>query len=112
MLTKLIPTSILARSDSEMLNTGDTIAAIATAIVPEQGSIGIVRLSGSQAVAIARRLFHTRNRQKWQSHRLLYGYIRHPQSQAIIDEALLLLMLAPRSVMAALCPYNRCYSYV
>ncbi|BBH39666.1 thiophen and furan oxidation protein [Microcystis viridis NIES-102] len=80
-----------------MLNTGDTIAAIATAIVPEQGSIGIVRLSGSEAVAIARRLFHTPNRQKWQSHRLLYGYIRHPQSQAIIDEALLLLMLAPRS---------------
>ena len=80
-----------------MLNTGDTIAAIATAIVPEQGSIGIVRLSGSQAVAIARRLFHTRNRQPWKSHRLLYGYIRHPQSQAIIDEALLLLMLAPRS---------------
>ncbi len=37
-----------------MLNTGDTIAAIATAIVPEQGSIGIVRLSGSEAVAIAR----------------------------------------------------------
>ncbi|MCZ8127041.1 MAG: tRNA uridine-5-carboxymethylaminomethyl(34) synthesis GTPase MnmE [Microcystis sp. LE19-114.1B] len=80
-----------------MLNTGDTIAAIATAIVPEQGSIGIVRLSGSEAVAIARRLFHTPNRQKWQSHRLLYGYIRHPHSQAIIDEALLLLMLAPRS---------------
>ncbi len=80
-----------------MLNTGDTIAAIATAIVPEQGSIGIVRLSGSQAVAIARRLFHSPNRQKWQSHRILYGYIRHPQSQAIIDEALLLLMLAPRS---------------
>ncbi|MCA2736891.1 MAG: tRNA uridine-5-carboxymethylaminomethyl(34) synthesis GTPase MnmE [Microcystis sp. M165S2] len=80
-----------------MLNTGDTIAAIATAIVPQQGSIGIVRLSGSQALAIARQLFHTRNRQKWQSHRLLYGYIRHPQSQAIIDEALLLLMLAPRS---------------
>ncbi|MCZ8040153.1 MAG: tRNA uridine-5-carboxymethylaminomethyl(34) synthesis GTPase MnmE [Microcystis wesenbergii TW10] len=80
-----------------MLNTGDTIAAIATAIVPEQGSIGIVRLSGSEAVAIARCLFHSPNRQKWQSHRLLYGYIRHPQSQAIIDEALLLLMLAPRS---------------
>ncbi|MDB9415493.1 tRNA uridine-5-carboxymethylaminomethyl(34) synthesis GTPase MnmE [Microcystis aeruginosa] len=80
-----------------MLNTGDTIAAIATAIVPEQGSIGIVRLSGSEAVTIARRLFHTPNRQPWESHRLLYGYIRHPHSQAIIDEALLLLMLAPRS---------------
>jgi tRNA modification GTPase len=80
-----------------MLNTGDTIAAIATAIIPEQGSIGIVRLSGSQAVAIARQLFHTPNRQPWQSHRILYGYIRHPQTQAVIDEALLLLMLAPRS---------------
>jgi tRNA modification GTPase len=80
-----------------MLNTGDTIAAIATAIVPEQGSIGIVRLSGSEAVAIARHLFDAPNRQSWQSHRVLYGYIREPHTQAAIDEALLLLMLAPRS---------------
>ncbi len=34
-----------------------TIAAIATAIVPEQGSVGIVRLSGDAAVAIARQDF-------------------------------------------------------
>ncbi|WP_048326765.1 tRNA uridine-5-carboxymethylaminomethyl(34) synthesis GTPase MnmE, partial [Crocosphaera watsonii] len=31
------------------------------------------------------------------SHSILYGYIRHPQSQQVIDEALLLIMLAPRS---------------
>lgn len=75
----------------------DTIAAIATAIVPQQGSVGIVRVSGSEAVAIARALFHAPGRQPWESHRILYGYIRHPQTTATIDEALLLLMLAPRS---------------
>ncbi|NJK29566.1 MAG: tRNA uridine-5-carboxymethylaminomethyl(34) synthesis GTPase MnmE, partial [Acaryochloris sp. SU_5_25] len=48
-----------------------TIAAIATAIVPQQGSIGIVRLSGSEALSIAKTLFHAPGRQSWQSHRIL-----------------------------------------
>jgi tRNA modification GTPase len=82
---------------SETGSGGETIAAIATAIVPQQGSIGIVRLSGSQAQAIAKLLFDPPGRQPWESHRLLYGYIRHPQTQQVVDEALLLLMLAPRS---------------
>jgi tRNA modification GTPase len=75
----------------------DTIAAIATAIVPEQGSVGIVRVSGPEAVAIARKLFYAPGQQPWESHRILYGTIRHPKTQQIVDEALLLLMLAPRS---------------
>lgn len=75
----------------------ETIAAIATAIVPEQGSVGIVRLSGSESVAIAQKLFHFPGRQTWESHRILYGFIRHPDTQQMIDEALLLVMLAPRS---------------
>ncbi|MDB9496500.1 tRNA uridine-5-carboxymethylaminomethyl(34) synthesis GTPase MnmE [Spirulina major CS-329] len=75
----------------------DTIAAIASAIVPNQGSIGIVRLSGATAVALARRLFHAPGRQPWESHRILYGTVRDPQTGAVVDEALLLLMLAPRS---------------
>jgi tRNA modification GTPase len=75
----------------------DTIAAIATAIVPEQGSVGIVRLSGSESVSIAKNLFHSPGRQAWESHRILYGFIRHPETDQMIDEALLLLMLAPRS---------------
>lgn len=74
-----------------------TIAAIATAIVPQQGSVGIVRLSGSESVAIARKLFHSPGQQSWESHRILYGHIREPQSGVLIDEALVLLMLAPRS---------------
>lgn len=75
----------------------DTIAAIATAIVPQQGSVGIVRLSGPEAISIARALFHSPGRQPWESHRILYGYVRHPQTNQLVDEALLLLMLAPRS---------------
>ncbi len=75
----------------------DTIAAIATAIVPQQGSVGIVRVSGKQAMAIAKALFYAPGKQCWESHRILYGYVRHPQTNATIDEALLLLMLAPRS---------------
>lgn len=75
----------------------DTIAAIATAIVPQQGSVGIVRLSGAEAVNIAHQLFQAPGHQVWESHRILYGYVRHPRSQTLVDEALLLLMLAPRS---------------
>ena len=71
--------------------------AIATAVVPQQGSVGIVRLSGSNSLAVAKTLFDSPGKQKWSSHRILYGYIRHPETQKIVDEALLLLMLQPRS---------------
>jgi tRNA modification GTPase len=74
-----------------------TIVAIATAIVPEHGSVGIVKMSGTTAVAIAHQLFQTAGQQVWESHRILYGHICDPVSAERIDEALLLLMLAPRS---------------
>lgn len=80
-----------------MAGIGETIAAIATAIIPKQGSVGIVRLSGDNAVTIAHALFRAPGNQTWESHRILYGYVRVPQSQQVIDEALLLVMLAPRS---------------
>jgi tRNA modification GTPase len=78
------------------MQTG-TIVAIATAIVPQQGSVGIVRLSGDDALKIARQIFVTPGHQQWESHRILYGYVRHPTTSETIDEALLLIMLAPRS---------------
>jgi tRNA modification GTPase len=80
-----------------MLVRGDTIAAIATAIVPQQGSIGIVRLSGTEALEIARTLFKTPGKQTWESHRILYGSILHPHTKELVDEAILLIMQAPRS---------------
>jgi tRNA modification GTPase len=82
---------------SDTFATGGTIAAIATAIVPQQGSVGIVRVSGAEAMAIAESLFHAPGAQTWESHRILYGYIRHPQTHQLVDEALLLIMKAPRS---------------
>jgi tRNA modification GTPase len=82
---------------SELLTHTGTIAAIATAVVPQQGSVGIVRVSGDHAMAIAQTLFYAPGKQVWESHRILYGFIRQPQTKQIIDEALLLIMKAPRS---------------
>ncbi len=80
-----------------MMNLHETIAAIATAIVPQQGSVGIIRLSGDQAEAIAQRIFYAPGQQAWDSHRILYGYIKHPVTKELIDQSLLLIMKAPRS---------------
>ncbi len=74
-----------------------TIAAIATAIVPQEGSVGIVRLSGINSLNIAQKIFVAPGKQTWETHGILYGYIRDPQTEKIFDEVLLLIMLSPRS---------------
>ena len=79
------------------MGSDDTIAAIATAVAPGQGSVAIVRISGMAAESIGRRLFHAPGRQVWESHRVLYGHVQDPASGERVDEALLLLMRAPRS---------------
>ncbi|MFM2079597.1 MAG: tRNA uridine-5-carboxymethylaminomethyl(34) synthesis GTPase MnmE, partial [Cyanobacteriota bacterium] len=75
----------------------DTIAAVATAVAPGEGSVAIVRLSGPEAEAIATELFVAPGSQGWESHRVLYGHVCDPASGERVDEALLLLMRAPRS---------------
>jgi tRNA modification GTPase len=69
----------------------DTIVAIATA--PGEGGIGIVRLSGAEAAEIAGRLFHGRLRDRC----AVFGRIVDPRSGEQVDEALGLLMRAPRT---------------
>ena len=76
---------------------GETIAAIATAVAAGQGSVAIVRISGPKAEAIGTRLFQAPGSQEWASHRVLYGHVVEPDSGRKVDEALLLLMRAPRS---------------
>ncbi|MEN6414017.1 MAG: tRNA uridine-5-carboxymethylaminomethyl(34) synthesis GTPase MnmE [Veillonellales bacterium] len=76
----------------------DTISAIATA--PGEGGIGIVRVSGPQALVVADRLFRGVKGKKVQdigSYQAAYGHIVDPQSEAFIDEVLLLVMRSPRS---------------
>lgn len=70
----------------------DTIAAIATP--PGEGSIAIVRLSGPQAVSIANQIF-SGNVASYQSHTAHLGTVSHQGST--IDQALVLVMLAPKS---------------
>lgn len=69
----------------------DTIVAIATP--PGEGGIGIVRLSGSDAGAIAARIFGGRLRDR----RAVFGLVRDPASAEVVDEALGLLMRGPRT---------------
>ncbi|MFZ4667623.1 MAG: tRNA uridine-5-carboxymethylaminomethyl(34) synthesis GTPase MnmE [Prochlorotrichaceae cyanobacterium] len=90
------PSHPQAPSADRLQTGGTTIAAIATAIVPQQGSVGIIRLSGSQSLPIAQGLFHG-STSPWESHRIYYGLIRDPHTQEVVDEALLLVMKAPRS---------------
>ncbi|MGQ9688810.1 MAG: tRNA uridine-5-carboxymethylaminomethyl(34) synthesis GTPase MnmE [Desulfobaccales bacterium] len=74
---------------------GDTIAAISTPL--GEAGIGIVRLSGPEAEAIARRLFRPhRPRSLWRSHRLYVGHFLDSQG-CVLDEVLLTLMRAPYS---------------
>ena len=74
-------------------DTADTIAAISTPL--GEAGIGIVRLSGPTASAIAHRLFRPhRPRPTWQSHRLYLGHIVDPQGE-IIDEVMVSFMRAP-----------------
>lgn len=73
----------------------DTIAAIATPAGP--GGVGIVRISGPLAAAIARDLFScTRAPGDWESHRLYRGRIVGAAG-AVLDWGLAVMMRAPRS---------------
>lgn len=73
----------------------DTIAAISTPL--GEAGIGIVRLSGPEAEAIARQLFRPRRPvQRWRSHQLYLGHILDSQGR-IIDEVFLTFMRAPHS---------------
>jgi tRNA modification GTPase len=74
----------------------DTIGAIATAVVPEAGSVAIVRLSGPKAQAVAKALMPAL-RSPLESHRVYYGWIKDPKTHEAVDEVLMLYMDRSRS---------------
>lgn len=76
----------------------DTIAAISTPL--GEGGIGIVRVSGKDALQIADKIFiggRKKSLEELPSHSLNYGRIIDPDSGQIIDEVLLSIMRAPRT---------------
>lgn len=71
----------------------DTISAISTAT--GLGGVGIVRLSGADAIAIADKIFD-RPLTEIPSGRIVFGHVKN-FSGAVVDEALALVMRAPKS---------------
>ncbi len=74
----------------------DTICAIATPI--GEAGIGLIRLSGPEALDMARKIFTLKNpAHALKSHTLHYGWIKDPLSGELVDEVLLSFMAAPRT---------------
>ena len=89
-----------------------TIAAIATP--GGRGGIGIIKISGAQAISIAKNIFRSRGTSvlfqngvesevpartetTYPSHQLVYGQIVDPDDGHVLDEVLISLMKAPRT---------------
>jgi len=77
--------------------TEDTIAAIATAVSPGQGSIAAIRISGSSAIEIIKTIVHIPGTHDWSTHKVLYGHVTEANQTIYIDEVLILIMKGPRS---------------
>jgi tRNA modification GTPase trmE len=72
----------------------ETIAAIATGL--SNSGIGIIRISGENAVDVADKIFYTKDGLKTKkSHTISYGYIA--DNGEIVDEVLVMLMKAPKT---------------
>ena len=77
--------------------TEDTIAAIATAVSPGQGSIAVIRISGSSAIETSKSIVHIPGIHQWSTHKILYGHVTEVNKKKYIDEVLILIMKGPRS---------------
>ena len=78
----------------------DTIAAIGTAMT--QSGIGIIRISGDEAVAVGDRIFRSKKKGKQlsqvKSHTIHYGHI--VDGDQVVDEVLVSVMKGPHSYTA------------
>ena len=71
----------------------DTIVAISTAM--SNAGIGIVRVSGEEAISITNSIFHGADLEQAASHTIHYGHII--SGNETIDEVLVMLMRAPKT---------------
>lgn len=74
----------------------DTIAAISTP--PGEGGIAVIRISGTESIRTAERVFSSRTKlSDAATHTVHYGHIVHPESRERLEEVLVTVMRAPRS---------------
>lgn len=71
----------------------DTICALATA--NGTGAIGVIRISGDDALAVVQKSFPAKDLARQPSHTVHYGYFM--DGEEVVDEVMLSLFLAPRS---------------
>ena len=80
------------------METNDTIAALATP--PGEGGISVIRISGENALTFARGLFHSIfdiSKNIPPAQKVLFGEIRDPESNRVIDEVLFTWFKKPNS---------------
>ncbi|WP_407429793.1 tRNA uridine-5-carboxymethylaminomethyl(34) synthesis GTPase MnmE [Arcticibacter sp.] len=75
------------------MTNNDTIVALATP--SGSGAIGVIRLSGPDAITITDKVFKGKNLAKQASHTIHFGTIR--DGEAILDEVLVSLFIGPHS---------------
>ncbi len=76
----------------------DTVCAVSTP--PGEGAIGVVRISGRDALRIAQQVFRKKPAgilEDLPSHTLHYGLVVDPATQEVLDEAILSILRKPRS---------------
>ena len=75
----------------------ETIAAISTP--PGEGAIGIVRLSGEEAIEIADRVYKSGTKKliEQKSHTIHYGHIENSKTGETVDEVMVSVMRAPKT---------------
>lgn len=71
----------------------ETIVALSTP--PGIGAIGVIRLSGPDAISITNSVFSGKDLGKQESHTIHFGLIK--DGQAVIDEVLVSIFVAPKS---------------
>ena len=78
------------------MNEFDTIAAIATAL--GEGSISVIRVSGSEAIGIVDKIFTGKKKLSTvDTHTMNYGNIVDPQTNERVDEVFCAVFHAPRT---------------
>lgn len=79
------------------MHPSSTICAVATA---SGGALGVVRVSGEQAMALTDRIFRPKGREALSarpSHTLTFGTVVDPATDELVDEVLVSVFRAPRS---------------
>jgi len=76
-----------------MFTTNDTIVALSTP--PGEGAIGVIRLSGDEAIVIANKIFSGKDLEQQPSHTLHFGKIT--DEEKILDEAVVSIYKSPQS---------------